>query len=122
MQNNRKHIGCLLSLAAVVLLTSGCSIRDSFTVASTKLVRLDQFELDKANKTKNVQGEDTAHIIIFVPTGSPNLKTAMDRALEKGNGDVMTDVVIESSFFYIPYIYGQTSWKVNGDVIKTRRN
>ena len=122
MQNYRKYIGCLLSLAAVLLLASGCSTRDSFTVASTKLIRLDQFELDKANKTKNVQGEDTAHIIIFVPTGTPNLKTAMDRALEKGNGDVMTDVVIENSFFYIPYIYGQTSWKVNGDVVKTRRN
>ena len=105
------------------LLTGGCMIHHGdFTVATTKLVRLNEVELDKATRVKNVEGDDTAHIIIFIPTGNPNLKTAMDNALEKGGGDVMTDVRIDNSFFYIPYIYGQVSWTVKGDVVKTRRN
>jgi hypothetical protein len=111
-------------LSAVVLMGSGCTVHHgNFTVASTKLVRLDEFDLDKADRVKGVQGEDVTHLIVFIPTGGPpTLKTAMDRALEKGNGDVMTDVTIDFESFYIPYIYGRNGWYVKGDVVKTRRN
>jgi len=46
----------------------------------------------------------------------------LDKALEKGDGDVMTDAVISSWWWYIPFIYGQNGWTVKGDVVKTRAN
>ena len=105
-------------------LLGGCAINHGkFTVASDKIVRLSEFELDKADRVKGVEGKDVTHIIIAFPIGSmATIGGAIDDALEKGDGDVMTDVTIEQWFFYIPYIYGQANWHVKGDVVKTRKN
>ena len=109
---------------ALLLSGAGCVIRHGdFTVASTKVFRLSEFELEKADRAKAVEGRDVAHIIVLFPTkGNATMEEAMDRALEQGRGDMMTDVVIKSWFFYIPYIYGQQGWTVKGDVVKTRKN
>lgn len=107
-----------------LLVSGGCTIHQgNFTVASTKVFRVSDFELDKAARVKNVEGRDVAHIICVFPTkGNVSVKEAMDNALEQGNGDMMTDVTIDSWGFYIPYIYGQFGWFVKGDVVKTRKN
>jgi len=109
-------------LAAVAL--SGCSMRHGdFTVLSNKMVRLSDFELDSTKTTKRVVGEDVQHIILFFPTASePTLDGAMDNVFSRADGDVITDAVIESWGWYIPYIYGQRGWRVTGDVVKTRKN
>ncbi len=103
---------------------TGCVVRHGdFSVASNKLLRLSEFELDKADRAKGVVGKDVQHIVIFFPIGGPpTLEGAMDDALEKGGGDVMTDAVIKSWGWYIPYIYGQGGWSIEGDVLKTRNN
>ena len=113
----------LLSLCAAVVL-SGCSMRHGdFTVVSNKMVRLSDFELDTTKTTKKVVGEDVQHIILFIPTASePTLDGAMDDIFSRADGDVITDAVIESWGWYIPYIYGQRGWRVTGDVVKTRKN
>ena len=107
----------------IILLANGCAIRHGdFTVLSNKVVRLSEFELGKAERTRDVTGKDVDHIISFIPTGVPTLEEAVDDALEEGNGDVITDAVIYYRWWYIPYIYGQSSWTVSGDVVKTRKN
>ncbi len=113
-----------LCVSMGLLASSGCLIHHgNFTVASTKVFRLSDFELEKANRVKGVEGRDVAHIICVIPTkGNVTLKEAMDRALEEGNGDIMTDVDIDFWNFYIPYIYGQMGFYVKGDVVKTRKN
>jgi hypothetical protein len=94
-----------------------------FTVLSKKMVRLSDFQLDNGKTIRKVVGEDVQHIILFIPTSSePTLDGAMDDAFGKADGDVMTDAVIESWGWYIPYIYGQRGWRVTGDVVKTRKN
>lgn len=112
--------GCLL--AGIVLGVTGCvTSQGDFTVMSTKLVNLNQFDLEAADRQRNIVGEDKAHIIIIFPTKlNTNLKTAVDNALEKGGGDVLTDGRLETFGWYIPLIYGQTGWRVRGDVVKTR--
>lgn len=107
----------------ISLFLAGCATRQGdFTVISNKMLRLSEFELDKKDRVKGVVGEDVAHIIIFFPTkGTVTLEDAMDNAFEKTDGDVMTDAVVTSWGFYIPYIYGQMGWKVEGDVVKTRK-
>ena len=121
---NKNIIYYTISLTVSILILSGCMVRHGdFTVMSNKLVRLSEFELEKADRVKGVSGQDIQHIIIFFPTGGPpTLDGALDNAFEKGGGDVMTDAVVSSWGFYIPYIYGQVGWKVEGDVVKTRKN
>ena len=116
-----KAVVALLGFALV--LQAGCVVRHGdFTVLSSKLIRLSDFELSQAERTRNVEGRDVAHIIIIIPTKqAASLEDAINDALAKGNGDVMTDAVIHSWAWYIPYIYGQSGWKVKGDVVRTRR-
>ena len=115
---------CLLCIVTLPVLLTGCVTRHGdFSVVSNKVLRLSEFELDKADRAKGIVGKEVQHIIIFIPTsGPPTLEGAMDDAFEKGGGDVMTDAVIKSWGWYIPYIYGQSGWSVKGDVVKTRKN
>jgi hypothetical protein len=112
------------ALLGLLLVSSGCVIRHGdFSVLSNKVLRLSAFELDKADRVRGIVGKDVSHIIIFIPTGgTPTLEGALDDALEKGGGDVMTDAVVKAWSWYIPYIYGQSGWSVKGDVVKTRKN
>jgi len=118
MKALRLSVPCLL----LPLMLSACTVRQgSFTVLSTKLVRLSNFDVDGAPRAKGVEGKDVAHIILFIPTkGQVTPQEAVDRALEAGGGDLMTDAVLYNWGWYIPYIYGQMGWRARGDVIKTR--
>jgi len=118
----KKNLVILLLLTIVV--STGCVVRHGdFSVLSNKLMDLSEFEIDKADRAKNLVGKDVQHIIFLFPTGGPpTLEGALDEALEKGGGDIMTDAVVYSWSWYIPYVYGQTGWSVKGDVVKTRKN
>ena len=121
-----KIICCKISQIGVFfflfIILTGCSVRHGdFTVISNKLVRLSNLKLDDPDRRKNVEGEDMKRIIVYFSTGIPTIEGALDDAFAKGDGDVMTDAVIEYKWFYIPYIYGEQSWNVKGDVIKTRK-
>lgn len=114
----------LFGAALVVLLVTGCVARQGdFTVLSDKLVDTKDFDLSTAKKVDHVTGEDKTRIIVFIPTkANPSLEGAIDDALEKGGGDVLTDATVYSFGWYIPYIYGESGWRVEGDVVKTRQN
>ena len=123
MRKNNKQRFLLAIFVVAALVFSGCAVRHGdFPVISNKMLRLSEFELEKTDRVKNIEGKDIAHTIIVFPTGVPTLEGALDDALEKGDGDVMTDAVVKSYGWYIPYIYGQSGWTVKGDVIKTRKN
>lgn len=102
----------------VLLFATSCVTRlTDFTVLSTKnidLSRIDQYE----RQSKRVSGWDTKHIIIIIPTGIPDAKEAIDRAIESTPGGVaLIDGVIEHHFWYIPWIYGQDSYVAEGTVL-----
>jgi len=67
---------------------------------------------------KGVYGEDRQYIIVFIPTGTIDLENAIDNALKKVDGDVMTNATLKMKGFYIPYIYGESAFIVEGDVWK----
>ncbi len=113
---------CFIIILIMGFFLSGCTIRHGdFTVASNKVMRLSDFDLDKAERTKGVEGEDIKHIIFGFPTGVPTIDAAVDDALEKGNGDVMTDAVLEYTYWTM-ILYGQVGFNIKGDVVKTRKN
>ena len=87
------------------------------TIISTK-----SFELvDMANYEKlpdRVEGEDLSHIIIFIPMGVPFIKEAIDKAIEETPGCIgLADAVLYLKWFYIPFIYGQFRYVLEGTPI-----
>lgn len=110
-------------ILGLALLVSACTTtHGTFTVMSNKIVDIKNFDINKAERIKNTEGEETAHIILIIPTGVPTITGAMNDLFSKTDTDVMTDVTLKRRFFWIPYIYGQDSWIVSGDAVKTRNN
>ena len=108
-----------LALAILAASTiTGCVQRiGDFTVASTKNmdVKDHTYRISTGNR---VVGIDKAHIILFFPTGVPNMKEAMDAAIEKAPGAVgLSDVTIKIGNFYIPLIYGEQWYEIEGTPI-----
>jgi hypothetical protein len=94
---------------------AGCTVRMiDFTILSTKNIDLARASTFKRGAAR-VEGKDEISIIIFIPTGVPNVKEAIDRAIESVPGAVaLLDGVVMSHYFYIPYIYGKQAYVVEG--------
>tara|TARA_R100000935_G_scaffold29362_1_gene49668 strand:- start:24214 stop:24723 length:510 start_codon:yes stop_codon:yes gene_type:complete len=102
-----------LLLFACFLLSS-CAYRiTDFTIISTKNVDLSKASTFTRGKTRN-EGVDKAHIILWIPFGRPNLKEAIDRAIEATPGAVaLVDGVVYSKTWWA-LVYGQTKIIVEG--------
>lgn len=109
-----------LGLMGVCLgMLAGCSSTSSCTALSSKLCRVSNFDLEKANR-KATYGEDVRHWFLCFPLGTqPNMKEAIDRALEQGGGDVLTDVKVKN-WGWSAILYSQGGWSVKGEAVKTR--
>ncbi len=108
----------LLSLMIVSALP-GCVHRvGDFTVASTKNVNLKN-EAHRVDESLRLVGKDTIHIISFIPTGMyPDMKEAMDNAIEKSPGAVaLSNVTVKRVQWYIPLVYGQDSYEIEGNPV-----
>lgn len=107
----RKALAFSFLLAMIVSLT-GCSQRiGDFTVVSTK-----NYERQVAYKLiGRMEGQDKVLIILGIPLGMPNLKTAVDNAIEAGGGVYLANAVIESGGWFA-ILVGQTGYTVTGDV------
>lgn len=106
----------------MMFLLSGCVVNHGqYTVLSNKVVDVSKFDVSEVVK-KEVKGVDRSHLIFVFPTkANPNINDALRDAFRKADGDVMTDVTIYQWSWWIPYIYGQIGWTVEGDVVKTRK-
>lgn len=112
----------LLAILAVVMLSACTHNHGNYTVMSNKIVSINNFEIDKADRIKNVKGVDRSHTIFFFDTkANPNLSDALNDAFRNADGDIMTDVTVTYWNWYIPMLYGQKGWTVEGDVVKTRQ-
>ena len=112
----KKKITLLFLSMLLVVIFSGCTTRlGDFTVISTKSI--DWGNVDKFKRgTDQVTGEDKLHIIIFVPTKfAINMEEAVDNAIESVPGAIaITDAVVYYRYWWIPYIYGQMGYVVEG--------
>ncbi len=107
-------ITCVLLLT---LLATGCSRRMiDFTVISSKNTQL---QIPTEAMGSRVEGVDEVWIFI-IPFGTPNLKEAVDRAIENaGPGyDALTDGVIYQTTAYF-VIAAKIGYKVVGTPIKS---
>jgi hypothetical protein len=101
-------------LALLIPISLGCTQRlGDLTVATNKNVVLSTFD-PRADEAVSAEGKDCKHIIIFIPTGIPNIEAAIDRALADADRNFMTDVVMTRKSWYIPLIYGQDCMRITG--------
>jgi hypothetical protein len=110
-----KSLACIGVMACSALVLSGCAIRAlDFTVISSKNIHLNVPDSGKGPRTR---GEDTKLYILF-PLGSPNMKDALDRAIEKaGPGyDALVDGVVR---YKAAFLFGKFGWIVEGTPIKS---
>ena len=109
-----------LSLFCVGLFLTGCTQNlGDFTLLSSKNVNLASFSNAKAEQAgEKTKGVDCKHIICIFPTGVPNLKQAVDRALEAKSAYMLTNARVTEQFFYIPLIYGQEKFVVEGTAVR----
>lgn len=109
----------LLILAAAVLMLGSCTDRlTDFTVISTKNYPIGGSEAASITKAdKRVKGVDKKHIVLGIPLGFPNVKQAVDKAIESYPGAVgLADGVIKSKYWWA-LLYGQSSYIVEGTPI-----
>jgi hypothetical protein len=108
----------LAYLFVALSILSGCAQRvGDFTVATTKNMDIKR-SLHRVDEGVRLRGRDISHIIIFIPTGVPNMKEAMDNTIEQKPGAVgLSNVTVKRGGWYIPFIYGQDYFEVEGSPI-----
>lgn len=98
----------------VLLAVTACTQRiGDFTVLSTKNVTISE----KFVKVGRFKADDMAWFVLFIPTGNPNFKTAVDALLDENGGELATNAVLSSRFWYA-IITGQMGFIIEGDVWK----
>ncbi len=101
---------CIIAL--VIPFFGGCTQRvGDFTVISTKNVELGA----KYKKLDRFKGVDSRPDILFIPLGIPDLKQAVDNCIEAGNGELLTNAVVEAGY-WTAIVYGERKYTVTGDV------
>jgi len=94
----------------------------SLTGCTTNLAKLSSVSTLPDFDSKNylyedigtVTGEDKHFIFIIFPTGKSRIDQAITNTLINYEIDYLTDVSIDNTVFYIPYIYGENSITVKG--------
>lgn len=108
--------GCtaLGALAAAVLL-SACTQRVAdFTLLSTKNVELSR-AAELVRGSARAEGRDEEATILIFSTGIPDVKAAVDAAIESVPGAVaLADGVIYSEVFILPPLGGSSAYIVEG--------
>ncbi|MFO7880367.1 MAG: hypothetical protein ACQES0_06940 [Bacteroidota bacterium] len=104
----------LLGIIAMIFLLSSCTARlVDFTVISTKALDLTGGKA-YVKGNERVEGVDKIHLILGFPTGTVNLKEAIDMAIESTPGCVaLMDGVVSSKAWFAVF-YGQSMYIVEG--------
>lgn len=104
----------ILGIMIVFLLFSSCSQRIvDFTIISSKNVPITNKGTNFQKANNRVKGVDSKLCILFIP-GTPNMKEAIDRAIEKYPGAVaLTDGVIYNKAWSC-LLFGQNKYIVEG--------
>jgi len=116
MKKGQKKLSVGVSLLLLCVLFSGCKSRiGDFTLITTKNIDLASFSSHREESGERVTGEDKQSIY----AGLPNIKEAMDDALDKVNAYMLVDAAIYYEWFYFPII-GYSKYEVTGVPIKRK--
>ena len=100
-------------LIVLLLIFLGCSQNiANFTIVSTKSTNLD----NKYESIGQIEGYDITYIITFIPLGrAPRMDEAVANTLLNNGADYLTNTVVKSEVFFLPYIFGYNKIEVEGE-------
>ena len=99
-------------LVVLLLIFSGCSQNlANFTIVSTKSTNLD----NKYESIGQIEGYDITYIITIIPLGKTRMDEAVANTLLNNGADYLTNTVVKSELFFLPYIFGYNKIKVEGE-------
>ena len=99
-------------------LTSCSEHISDLSIVSTKDVDITDIDIDKLPK-KTIKADDKKFYFLFFPIGMSRVSNAVDKALEKGNGDLL----INSSLYYKRWwfiVVGLQGYEIVGTVVNTK--
>ncbi len=103
------------AIIVTVAIAASCSGRlGDFTAATNKNIVISSFDTGTMESTE-AEGKDCKAIILLIPTGTPNIESALDKALSKVGGNFMTDAVMTWNY-WSAIVYGQHCFTVRGNV------
>lgn len=106
-----------LLVSCSLIFLAGCTTRlVDFTAISTKNIKL-----PSATQASRAEGKDCVYMILSIPTGTPNMKEAIDRAIESGGReyDALVDGVLFHTFWHA-ILLGEMCYKIEGTPINTK--
>jgi len=108
------RVGRALALA-LALVVSGCvGTTGHLAIASTRDIDLQDVLVDAPGP--HAVGRSCIDLIVVVPTRMPNFGEAIEQALRKSGGHVLTNVRIGYEILYFPFVYGVACYVAEGDV------
>lgn len=100
------------------LFLTGCSTKVmDFTILSTYTSEVSRVDLKKMPKQK-MSASDGRFWFLFIPFGTPSMKAAVDKCLEKGKGDIMFNGSIYSNAWSL-LLFSYDSYSVEGSVVNS---
>jgi hypothetical protein len=107
--------------AVIVIVALGALLFSSCTrsIASFGSVSLDPIPEKKCARLieNGAVGEDKVAIVWFIPLGTASIEKAIRDALNKYNGDYLSNVEIRETFFHT-YFFGSYGYRVTGTIWK----
>lgn len=109
----KKHIYTVLLVAVLVALFSGCSSKiGEFTIISTRNVSLDN---PPVLIERSVSGSSMSTMLLGFKLFTPDLREAVNDALDDYEADFLTNVVIYERDWTILWLFGREGYVVKGD-------
>jgi len=110
----------ILFFCLIVACFFGCTKRiGDLTVATTKNLNLESMVIDYNKASKNCEGGDCKIVILGIPIGYPNMEEALDKAMAKCDGNLMTDIALYKTEWSI-ILFGGNCIRVKGTSLNTR--
>lgn len=109
-----------VSATVALALLPSCTYRIAdLTFASTKNIDMNRTGGYVTSSNARVTAKDTSHIVFVSPISDANPKEAIDKAVEQAGTDCvgLSNAVLYAGWWYIPFIYGQSWFRVEGDPV-----
>jgi hypothetical protein len=101
-------------LVLTVGLTTGCVGTTGHLAAATTR-DVDARDMVSDAPARHVTGRSCIDVLFLFPTALPSFGDAIEDALRKSGGRVLTDVTIRYELVYFPFVYGNACYVAEGD-------
>ena len=99
-----------------LFVTAGCVSHSELGVLSNKGLNLGHVQVNPHSSKGRTQSRHCHYAVLFFTIGEPtDLEKALDEALREKRAKVLLNADVNWQFIWIPFLYTQECWKVEGD-------